>query len=159
MAQELSTPRTTEIAPETLEFFGGDELRIRCFLDKYALRDLSGKIIEKTPIQMWERVAREIASVEPDAKKRREWEKKFYWLLEDFRFIPGGRIMFGAGQPRRATLLNCYVVPIKEDSIEGIFEWCKEAARTYSLGGGVGCVAKGSYVTVSYTHLTLPTKA
>jgi ribonucleoside-diphosphate reductase alpha chain len=138
MAQELSTPRTTEIAPETLEFFGGDELRIRCFLDKYALRDLSGKIIEKTPIQMWERVAREIASVEPDAKKRREWEKKFYWLLEDFRFIPGGRIMFGAGQPRRATLLNCYVVPIKEDSIEGIFEWCKEAARTYSLGGGVG---------------------
>jgi hypothetical protein len=52
MAQELSTPRTTEIAPETLEFFGGDELRIRCFLDKYALRDLSGKIIEKTPIQM-----------------------------------------------------------------------------------------------------------
>jgi ribonucleoside-diphosphate reductase alpha chain len=146
MAQELSTPRTTEIAPETLEFFGGDELRIRCFLDKYALRDLSGKIIEKTPIQMWERVAREIASVEPDAKKRREWEKKFYWLLEDFRFIPGGRIMFGAGQPRRATLLNCYVVPIKEDSIEGIFEWCKEAARTYSLGGGVGCVAKGSYV-------------
>jgi ribonucleotide reductase alpha subunit len=114
MAQELSTPRTTEIAPETLEFFGGDELRIRCFLDKYALRDLSGKIIEKTPIQMWERVAREIASVEPDAKKRREWEKKFYWLLEDFRFIPGGRIMFGAGQPRRATLLNCYVVPRNE---------------------------------------------
>ena len=35
---------------------------------------------------------------------------------------------------------------MKEDSIEGIFEWCKEAARTYSLGGGVGCVAKGSYV-------------
>ncbi len=108
MAQELSTPRTTEIAPETLEFFGGDELRIRCFLDKYALRDLTGKIIEKTPIQMWERVAREIASVETDAKKRPEWEKKFYWLLEDFRFIPGGRIMFGAGQPRRATLLNCF---------------------------------------------------
>jgi ribonucleoside-diphosphate reductase alpha chain len=127
-----------QVAEETLNFFGGDDLRIRCFLDKYALRDRSGKIIEKTPLEMWERVAREIASVEKDAKKRREWEKKFYWLLEDFRFIPGGRIMFGAGQPRRATLLNCYVIPIKEDSIEGIFEWCKEAARTYSLGGGVG---------------------
>ncbi|MCS6903597.1 MAG: adenosylcobalamin-dependent ribonucleoside-diphosphate reductase, partial [Candidatus Bipolaricaulota bacterium] len=123
---------------ETSEFFGGDELRIRCFLDKYALRDLEGKIVEKTPLEMWARVAREIASVEIDAKRRREWEKKFYWLLEDFRFIPGGRIMFGAGQPRRATLLNCYVIQIKEDSIEGIFEWCKEAARTYSLGGGVG---------------------
>ncbi len=125
-------------ANETVEFFGGDELRIRCFLDKYALRDLSGRIVEKTPLAMWERVAREIASAETDPKKRREWEKRFYWLLEDFRFIPGGRIMFGAGQPRRATLLNCYVIPVKEDSIEGIFEWCKEAARTYSLGGGVG---------------------
>jgi ribonucleoside-diphosphate reductase alpha chain len=138
MAQEIRTSKAEPIAHETVEFFGGDELRIRCFLDKYALRDLSGHIIEKTPVEMWERVAREIASAETDPKKRREWEKKFYWLLEDFRFIPGGRIMFGAGQPRRATLLNCYVIPIKEDSIEGIFEWCKEAARTYSLGGGVG---------------------
>lgn len=108
MVQEISTPKTTAIAPETVEFFGGDELRIRCFLDKYALRDLSGRIIEKTPLEMWARVAREIASVETDSKKRREWEKKFSWLLEDFRFIPGGRIMFGAGQPRRATLLNCF---------------------------------------------------
>ena len=138
MAQKTHTAKAAPTANETVEFFGGDELRIRCFLDKYALRDLSGNIIEKTPREMWERVAREIASAETDSKKRREWEKKFYWLLEDFRFIPGGRIMFGAGQPRRATLLNCYVIPIKEDSIEGIFEWCKEAARTYSLGGGVG---------------------
>ncbi|MQK95450.1 hypothetical protein, partial [Escherichia coli] len=60
MVQEISTAKTTAIAPETIEFFGGDELRIRCFLDKYALRDLSGRIIEKTPLEMWERVAREI---------------------------------------------------------------------------------------------------
>lgn len=138
MARQVRMTKTIPTANETVEFFGGDELRIRCFLDKYALRDLSGKVVEKTPLEMWERVAREIASAEPDSKKRHEWEKKFYWLLEDFRFIPGGRIMFGAGQPRRATNLNCYVIPIKEDSIEGIFEWCKEAARTYSLGGGVG---------------------
>ena len=52
--------------------------------------------------------------------------------------MPGGRILFGAGQPRRATLLNCYFFKIKEDSIEAIFDWCKEAARTYSFGGGVG---------------------
>jgi ribonucleoside-diphosphate reductase alpha chain len=137
MAQKIES-RPSPTPPETIEFFGGDELRIRCFLDKYALRDLSGRVVETTPLEMWERLAREIASVESDAKKRREWERKFYWLLEDFRFVPGGRIMFGAGQPRRATLLNCYVIPIKEDSIEGIFDWCKQAARTYSLGGGVG---------------------
>ena len=126
-----------EIPPETAEFFGGDELRIRIFLDKYALKGEKGEILERIPPEMWRRIAREIASVEaPD--RRDEWEKRFYWLLEDFRFIPGGRIMFGAGQPRRATLFNCYVIPIKEDSIEGIFDWCKEAARTYSFGGGAG---------------------
>jgi ribonucleoside-diphosphate reductase alpha chain len=123
-----------QIPEETKEFFNGDELRIRCFLDKYALRDLDGKVVERTPLEMWRRVAREIASVESQSK----WEGEFYWLLEDFRFIPGGRIMFGAGQPRKATLINCYVIPINEDSIEGIFNWCREAARTYSLGGGVG---------------------
>ncbi len=123
---------------ETVEFFGGDELRIRCFLDKYALRDGEGQVVEKTPLEMWKRIAKEMSSVEATREKQKEWQKKFYWLLEDFRFIPGGRIMFGAGQPRNATLLNCYVIPIHEDSIEAIFEWCKEAARTYSFGGGVG---------------------
>jgi len=137
MAQRTSHERAGFPA-QTVEFFEGDELRIRCFLDKYALKDLEGRITEKTPKQMWKRLARELSSVETTKEKQREWQRKFYWLLEDFRFIPGGRIMFGAGQPRNATLLNCYVIPIKEDSIEGIFEWCKEAARTYSYGGGVG---------------------
>jgi ribonucleoside-diphosphate reductase alpha chain len=127
-----------EIPRETLEFFKGDELRARVFLEKYALRDADGRISESTPLQMWRRVAHEMACVEDTQEKKIEWEEKFYWLLEDFRFVPGGRILFGAGQSRKSTLLNCYVIPIKEDSIEGIFEWCKEAARTYSYGGGVG---------------------
>ncbi|HSE83436.1 MAG TPA: adenosylcobalamin-dependent ribonucleoside-diphosphate reductase [Thermodesulfobacteriota bacterium] len=127
-----------DIPEETIAAFGGDELRARVFYEKYALRDKSGRIAEKTPQEMWHRVAREISSPEKTDKLRKEWQEKFYWLLSDFRFIPGGRILFGAGQKRRATLLNCYFMPIKEDSIEGIFEWCKEAARTYSFGGGVG---------------------
>jgi ribonucleoside-diphosphate reductase alpha chain len=129
--QEVTLPQ------ETLEVFGGDELRSRVFYEKYALRDATGMQVEKTPDQLWLRVARELASVE-DEEKRKEWTDKFYWLLEDFKFVPGGRILFGAGQPRRATLLNCYFFKIKEDSIEAIFDWCKEAARTYSFGGGVG---------------------
>lgn len=132
------TSEGIEIPEETIEAFGGDDLRARVFYEKYALRDMSGNIIERTPEDMWERVAREIAIPEKNKKLREEWKEKFYWLLSDFRFIPGGRIMFGAGQERRATLLNCYYMPIREDSIEGIFEWCKEAARTYSFGGGVG---------------------
>jgi ribonucleoside-diphosphate reductase alpha chain len=126
-----------DLAPETLAYFGGDELRARVFHDKYALRDADGRVLERTPPEMWRRIARELASVERP-ERRAEWEELFYWLLDDFRFIPGGRIMHGAGNPKRVTLLNCYVIKIKDDSIESIFDWLKEAARTYSMGGGVG---------------------
>jgi len=126
------------IPKETLDFFNGDEIRARVFYEKYALRDENGETLEKLPSEMWERIARSIASVELDDIKKTDWTEKFVWLLQDFRFVPGGRIMFGAGAKKRATLLNCYVIPIKDDSIESIFDWCKESARTYSLGGGVG---------------------
>lgn len=122
----------------TLEFFKGDALRTRTFLDKYALKDMSGQLLEDSPIKMWERVAREIAGVEKTPSLKSKWQDKFYYLLEDFRFIPGGRILFAAGSERKSTLLNCYVIPIKEDSIEGIFKFAQEEARTYSYGGGVG---------------------
>ena len=127
-----------DIPSETIAAFSGDELRARVFYEKYALRDSTGRIVEKTPEEMWKRVAHEISSPEKTQKLKSEWEENFYWLLSDFRFIPGGRVLFGAGQNRRSTLLNCYFMPIKNDSIESIFEWCKEAARTYSFGGGVG---------------------
>jgi ribonucleoside-diphosphate reductase alpha chain len=130
--------KEVKIPPETLASFGGDELRARVFYEKYALRDASGRQVEKTPEDLWRRVAKELASVESDDERRKEWSTKYHWLLQDFRFVPGGRILFGAGQPRKSTLLNCYFFKIKEDSIEAIFDWCKEAARTYSYGGGVG---------------------
>jgi ribonucleoside-diphosphate reductase alpha chain len=129
---------TTDLPRETLDYFSGDDLRARVFIDKYALRDTGGNVLETTPPQMWSRVARELASVEETQEKRAEWEKKFLWLLDEFRFIPGGRIMHAAGNPKRTTLLNCYVIPVRDDSIESIFDWMKYAARTYSLGGGVG---------------------
>lgn len=96
-----------DLPPETLGYFQGDDLRARVFYDKYALRDPEGRVLERTPPEMWRRIARELASVER-SEKRAEWEAKFYWLLDDFRFIPGGRIMHGAGNPKRVTLLNCF---------------------------------------------------
>ncbi len=126
------------IAPETLEFFRGDTLRARVFHDKYALRDPAGRVLERTPVEMWRRIAAGLASVEPTTAARARYADEFYWLMEDFRFIPGGRIMHAIGNPKRVTALNCYVIPIKDDSIESIFDWMKESARTYSLGGGVG---------------------
>ena len=94
------------LTKETNDFFAGDTLRSRVFLDKYALRDKSGRVVEKTPLEMWSRVARELASVEKTEALKAEWQEKFYWLLSDFRYIPGGRILFGAGNPRNVTLLT-----------------------------------------------------
>ena len=90
-----------DLPDKTVDAFGGDELRARVFYEKYALRDKSGKIVELTPDDMWHRVAREIASPEKSKELKKEWEDNFYWLLSNFKFIPGGRILFGAGQNRR----------------------------------------------------------
>jgi ribonucleoside-diphosphate reductase alpha chain len=137
-SSQASTDNSQPPAPETLAFFNGDELRARVFHDKYALRDGDGQVLERTPVAMWQRIARGLAGVEPTASARERYAQEFYWLLDGFRFIPGGRIMHAIGNPKRVTALNCYVNPIKGDNIEAIFDWMKEAARTYSLGGGVG---------------------
>ena len=62
-------------------------------------------------------------------------------MLFDFTFVPGGRVMHGAGREdarRRPTLSNCYVIPIEEDSLEGIYRCLSESAMVYRTGGGVG---------------------
>jgi ribonucleoside-diphosphate reductase alpha chain len=120
------------IPQETVQAFGGDELRARVFWEKYAMEG------ETRPEQMWDRVAREIASVEPDDSRREHWQREFRWLLDGFRFLPGGRIMHGAGNPSKITLLNCYFCAIRGDNIEAIYDAACRAARTYSRGGGVG---------------------
>ena len=93
---------------ETLEFFAGDDLRARVFFDKYALRDREGRVLERTPVEMWERIARGVASVEATPELQERLTREFYWLMEDFRFIPGGRIMHAVGNPKRVTALNCF---------------------------------------------------
>ncbi|PSG97927.1 adenosylcobalamin-dependent ribonucleoside-diphosphate reductase [Thermoplasmatales archaeon SW_10_69_26] len=131
--QEESSP--DELPQEALDYFDGDELQARCFIEKYALETDEEGLIETHPKQMWERVAEAMASVEEDQS---HWFDEFHWLLEDFTFVPGGRILHGAGNPRDVTLTNCYYTGIEEDSLEAIFDWCKSAARTYSYGGGNG---------------------
>jgi ribonucleoside-diphosphate reductase alpha chain len=116
-------------------WFRGDDLRTEVFLSRYALRTLDGRWIETAPDRMWERLARTMARVEKDRASRR---REFHALLEDFQFVPAGRILFGAQNPRAATLFNCYYIPVREDSVAGITRWLAEAARTFSLGGGVG---------------------
>jgi ribonucleoside-diphosphate reductase alpha chain len=66
------------------------------------------------------------------------WEGPFYEALEDFRYLPAGRIVAGAGTGRSVTLFNCFVMGTIPDSMAGIFEALKEAALTMQQGGGIG---------------------
>jgi ribonucleoside-diphosphate reductase alpha chain len=84
----------------------------------------------------WARVAQAIAQPEGDA--RDQWEDRFYALLDGFRFLPGGRILAGAGTGHRVTLFNCFVMGEIADDLEHIFEALKEGALTMQHGGGVG---------------------
>ena len=94
---------------------------------------------EKHPLHIWKRQAKALASVEKNKKLKKEWEKKFYAVLEDFKFVPGGRIMHGAGRDDITTTLNnCYVVAIKEDQINDIYKTVVDEGLTYKYGGGCG---------------------
>ena len=83
------------------------------------------------------RVAAAVAEMEsPDL--RESWRRRFEDALTDFRFVPAGRILAGAGTERSVTLFNCFVMDTVPDSLEGIFAHLREAAVTMQQGGGVG---------------------
>ena len=104
---------------------------------KYRLKDEHGKPLEDTVSDTWWRIANSLASVEAE-ERRSEWAADFYSALEDFKFLPAGRITAGAGTGRNVTLFNCYVMGTIPDSMTGIFENLKEAALTMQQGGGIG---------------------
>ena len=93
-------------------YYDGDTLGADVLKNKYLAP------WESHPYELWQRQAKALASVEKTKKLQNQWEKKFYSILEDFKFTPGGRIMHGAGREDITTTLNnCYVVGIKDDSI------------------------------------------
>ncbi len=96
------------------------------------------KPLETDPAQMMDRVATGIAAIEKTAKKRREWANNFRWLLEDWKFVPGGRILTAAGTDQELTFYNCYVIPMEGDSRGGIIKTLGNMTEIMSRGGGVG---------------------
>ena len=94
--------------------------------------------VEKTPEEMWDRLAAAMASVEATPEKREEWREKFRWMLDDWKLVPGGRIAAGAGVSDELTLFNCYVIPSPHDSRGGIMETLSEMTEIMARGGGVG---------------------
>jgi ribonucleoside-diphosphate reductase alpha chain len=107
----------------------------RIWDSKYRWREPDGAARDATVQDTWRRVARALASVEKDAA---HWEQQFYSILEGFRFLPGGRILAGAGTGHRVTLFNCFVMGTIEDSLDSIFDSLKEGALTMQQGGGIG---------------------
>ena len=112
-------------------------IRQKVFLDRYALKDEAGNPTEKTPEEMWRRVAHAIAQVEPK-KQREQWENKFYQAMDNFVLVPGGRILSGAGTGYKVTYYNCFVIPSPHDSRQGILNTLSQMVEIMSRGGGVG---------------------
>ena len=102
---------------------------------KYRFKEADGTPIDTSVEDTWRRIARSLSSVESDPAK---WEDKFFAALEDFKYLPAGRIIAGAGTERSVTLFNCFVMGTIPDSMGGIFEMLKEAALTMQQGGGIG---------------------
>jgi len=102
---------------------------------KYRLKQADGTAVDGTVEDTWRRIARALAEVEKDPAL---WEERFYHALEDFKYLPAGRITAGAGTGRTVTLFNCFVMGTIPDSMSGIFEALKEAALTMQQGGGIG---------------------
>ena len=119
-------------AADAETYYGENDLAVDVLRSKYLAPGENG------PIHIWDRIARAMASVEED---KEYWYDRFFSLLMDFKFIPGGRVMHGAGRDeaqRKPTLSNCYVIPIEEDSLEGIYRCLSESAMVYRTGGSVG---------------------
>ena len=117
-------------------------------VDEYYKDDTLGKSVlemkylapwEKHPWDLWKRQAKALASVEKTEELQEKWEAAFFEALKNFKFVPGGRIMHGAGREDITTTLNnCYVVGIKTDSIKSIYDCVIQEAMTYKYGGGCG---------------------
>ncbi|VVA43288.1 Vitamin B12-dependent ribonucleotide reductase [Candidatus Roizmanbacteria bacterium] len=109
----------------------------KVFLDRYSLKDKAGKALEKRPEEMWGRIAKAVAKVEKKSKQKK-WEKDFYSVLKDFKYVPGGRILSGAGTGYDVSFYNCFVIPSPEDSRGGILKTLGQMVEIMARGGGVG---------------------
>jgi ribonucleoside-diphosphate reductase alpha chain len=104
---------------------------------KYRLKQDGGTPVDRTLEDTWRRIAQALAAPEADANQG-AWGERFFTALEDFKFLPAGRIVAGAGTGRQVTLFNCFVMGAIPDDMAGIFSHLKEAALTMQQGGGIG---------------------
>jgi len=130
--------------------FFNQPISLQIWNEKYKLVTPNPDIPDDVTVEdTWRRIAKacansipEMYGVDypfiPDPVLAKQREEDFYSVLEDFKFLPAGRITAGAGSGRNVTLFNCYVMGTIPDSMGGIFDMLKEAALTMQQGGGIG---------------------
>lgn len=114
---------------------GYSENSMRILKARYFLKSEDGRYLEKSPADLFSRVARYIASAEPTKSERAAWEDKFFKVMVARDFLPNSPTLTGAG--RDMCLSACFVLPI-DDSMDSIFETVKNAALVHKEGGGTG---------------------
>lgn len=130
-----------EVVRRSLEYFSGDELAARVWINKYALKDAEGNIYEDSPKAMHQRLAHELARIESKYANPLT-EDKIFSLLDHFRYIiPAGSPMMGIGNNfQLASLSNCFVIglPGDADSYGAIMKIDEELVQLMKRRGGVG---------------------
>lgn len=125
----------------TLDYFEGDELAARVWVNKYAMKDSFGNIYERTPHDMHHRLAAELARIEKKYANPVS-EEEIYGLLDHFRYlVPAGSPMTGIGNNYQiASLSNCFVIGIdgNDDSYGAVMKLDEEQVQLMKRRGGVG---------------------
>ncbi len=128
--REIGTITALDLPTVTIELLDGSVVE----------RDVDhvDKPIETDPAQMMARVAAGVAAAEATPQLREHWAERFRWALDDWKFVPAGRILTAAGTDQDLTYYNCYVIPSPNDSRNGIMETLGQMTEIMSRGGGVG---------------------
>ena len=139
--EQLATVKYEDAVAATKEYFLGDDLAAQVWVSKYALKDSFGNIYERTPVDMHNRIAKELARIEANYPNSLS-EAQIFELLDHFRYvIPQGGPMTGIGNNMQvASLSNCFVIGHKNpaDSYGGIFRMDEEQVQLMKRRGGVG---------------------
>ncbi len=124
----------------SIDYFGGEEISAKVFLDKYALKDENKNLLEAIPDEMFHRIASEFHRVEKKKyKKPLSYEEILEYLKGFKRIIPQGSPMSGIGNPYQyVTISNCYVIPSPSDSYGGICREDEHLVQISKRRGGVG---------------------
>ncbi len=138
---ERSIYQKDEIFPDVVKYFGGDELAAGVWIDKYALKDRNGSIMERTPEDMHRRMAREFARIEKRYVHPMS-EDLIFSLFDKFKYVvPQGSPMAGIGNNDQiVSLSNCFVIGNEDnsDSYGGIMKMDEEQVQLMKRRGGVG---------------------